>query len=472
MLQSEQVRVLSATCRSPPVFAASCPGPRVLVCRRRPSVERAIQMSMRGVRAVGAYGLIATVAIPNFAGHSGHARGQAPGGTANSRRAPSRYAATSRACRSAPQPRMPPAISATRGATASPAVAEDRRQAQPPGEEIIQGQGRLPVHRPGDLRLEERVARDQRTHEVALPAEGEDVWRKGPVAVDQGGGRVRIQTGLEGEARGQRVQLRPGSRAGEGQLVGGAGTGPGSGAENRIHGVARHDPVRRVLAAAHPHETRRLDRHPVLAGDLDGRCRVRRRDERPQPGVGANDVVAGEVRSSAPFSVPRISSTSSALAATWSSGPRYGLSVVPMIQWRGHGTRNATRPGIRSVMPPRAGIRLALDDEVAAARGQDLEGAGSERAIRERAPDAGGVEHGRCPHLDGGPGQQVQDRRAGHTIAVLQGAECPDTRDGDGRTLCAGDGRAHDREREPRIVLHRVVVEQRAPQVPAQRFGA
>ena len=61
--------------------------------------------------------------------------------------------------------------------------------------------------------------------------------------------------------------------------------------------------------------------------------------------------------SSAPFTVPRISSTSSALAAGRSTGPWYGLSVVPMSQWRGHGTRNATRPGIRSVIPPRAGMR-------------------------------------------------------------------------------------------------------------------
>ena len=32
-------------------------------------------------------------------------------------------------------------------------------------------------------------------------------------------------------------------------------------------------------------------------------------------------------------------------------------SVVPMIQWPGHGMMNTTRPGIRSVIPPCAGSR-------------------------------------------------------------------------------------------------------------------
>ena len=76
------------------------------------------------------------------------------------------------------------------------------------------------------------------------------------------------------------------------------------------------------------------------------------------------------VRSRAPLSVPSSSSTSSLLAATRSTGPRYGRSVVPMTQWRGHGTRNATRPGTWSVTRHGAGMRDRSIDEVAPAAGQ------------------------------------------------------------------------------------------------------
>ena len=50
-------------------------------------------------------------------------------------------------------------IAATRGAIAGAAVAELGCEADPPDEDVVEGQGELLLDRPGDLRLEVREAR-------------------------------------------------------------------------------------------------------------------------------------------------------------------------------------------------------------------------------------------------------------------------------------------------------------------------
>ena len=116
-------------------------------------------------------------------------------------------------------------------------------------------------------------------------------------------------------------------------------------------------------------------------------------------------------------------------------------------------------------MPPRAGICGALDDEVAAARRQ----------------------HARaCPAPNGRSGSAPQTPVASSTAAARTSNEAPESRSVTvapatrppswsgpvARTRVTATAapralamrRAHDRQRVARVVLHRVVVEQRAPE--------
>ena len=322
--------------------------------------------------------------------------------------------ATSRACRSASQPRRSAGdrrdpgrdgLAAVRGGRApggsggpggrrarAPARARRPRRSRPPGTG-----GRRPAAGAG------RASRPSARTSV----------RRGPVAVHERRRRLLADARPRGPAgRPGRRAPRAGRRPAIGELGGRARPGPGGGAQHGVDGVAGHDPVRRVLAAADADQARRLDRDPVLARHLD------RRRRRPtgatsgrRPAYVPDDVVARDREvEGAVERAEDLVHLLGARRATWSSGPRYGRSVVPTIQWRGHGTRNATRPGIRSVMPPRAGIRLALDDEVAAARRQDLERARPERAVRQRAPDAGRVEDGGRADVGRRAREEVLDR--------------------------------------------------------------
>ena len=140
---------------------------------------------------------------------------------------------------------------------------------------------------------------DERPEQVELRAERDDGRCLGPVPGDEPGGRLRIAPRRRAGIVASSVAIRssaarsaaPTSRRSAVWLGRVRRRVP---PEHGIDHVAGHDPVRRVLAAADPHDAVRLDRHPMLARGLDRRS-ARRRDERPQAGVRADDVVAAQV---------------------------------------------------------------------------------------------------------------------------------------------------------------------------------
>ena len=121
--------------------------------------------------------------------------------------------------------------------------------------------------------------------------------------------------------------------------------------------VAGHDPVRRVLAAADPHDPVRLDRDAVLARRLDRRA-ARRGDEWPQPGVGADDSLAARSTSSVSLTVASSWSISQPSAVGSIGGAvvrRVGRADEPVVRPRDqehdlarHPDRQPGRLGIRS----------------------------------------------------------------------------------------------------------------------------
>ena len=120
--------------------------------------------------------------------------------------------------------------------------------------------------------------------------------------------------------------------------------------------------------------------------------------KRPQPRVRADEVVPRQVDVQRP--VHRAEELVDLLGARGEPVERPAVRRRPSCrstQCRGHGTRNATRPGIRSVIPPRAGIRSRGMTRCAPRAGTTLNAAAAERPVGQRAPDAGRVDHARSP---------------------------------------------------------------------------
>ena len=130
----------------------------------------------------------------------------------------------------------------------------------------------------------------------------------------------------------------------------------------------------------------RLDAHPVLAGHLHGRRRVRRRDQRSQPGVGADHVVARQPHVHRPVHRPE------ELVDVVAAGRR--TVERPVVRLVRGADQPVARPGHEERDPARDPQRhpaarrdpLAGDDEVAAARRQDAEAALAERTVRAARP--------------------------------------------------------------------------------------
>ena len=123
------------------------------------------------------------------------------------------------------------------------------------------------------------------------------------------------------------------------------------------------------------HQPAALDGHPVLPGDLDAWT------------LASDGAISGR----RPAYVPTMSSRvivdvqgavdacqdlvdlGAARAHGRSTGPWNGSSVVPITQWRGHGTMNADAARDPERHAALDGDPLARDHEVAAARRQDVE---------------------------------------------------------------------------------------------------
>ena len=151
-----------------------------------------------------------------------------------------------------------------------------------------------------------------------------------------------------------------------------------------------------------------------------------------------------------------------------SGGRGSGWSVVPMIQWPGHGMMNTTRPGIRSVSPPCGGQAVAPDDDVRAAARD--EACRRPRASANRASGSAAqtpvASMTRSARISNAVVAHEVARRVApiEPLAVEQrrlGAD-PRRRDGAARER----GPQH-RERQPGVVLDPVVIDDPAGQALA-----
>ena len=384
-------------------------------------------------------------------------------------RAPTRGSvSTSSAWRASPQPRS--AAGARRRAARSP-----RRGRAAPGRAASGGPGRRRATAParGGRPTPPRprgTARpgDERPEQVELGAEGDDGRRLGPVAGDQPSrglrsdrrgppGSVDSSPAIRASASGRRRRpavARPCRWGGARRFA----------PEDRVDDVARHDPVGRVLAAADPDDAVRLDRHAVLARRLDRRA-VGRRDERPQPGVRADDIVprqvdvhrrvdrveqlvdlpAGRRRVARPG--PRTARRSCRSASGPATGrgrrscPGPGWSARSVFGIRSRGTtRWAPRLGrIRSEPPPNGWSGSAAQTPVAST------------TARVRISKVA-------------PVSRSSARNAPRSRRLVESARRPVARTRVTRHAAGGDRRASHGERVARVVLDPVVVEQAAAQ--------
>ena len=259
MPQSEQVRVLSATCRSPPGVAASCPGPRVHAGGDRVSNVRTIvsargdprdARSLRGNRNRGDthfQGRLRSVSPspappdrpvppsqqvrprPDSAGWRSMTIESLVTRTAGRRTRGGRPRGTWRSPRLGaprPSPGRAPAIAATRGAIDSPRSrsigARRIRRARTSSSDSASSRSAaqaISASRNGC------PSTSGRTRSCSRPS-ASDVGGVGAVAVHQRPGGLPADPGLRRQAGGQRVEVGAGRGAGDRQLGGARWAGP------------------------------------------------------------------------------------------------------------------------------------------------------------------------------------------------------------------------------------------------------
>ena len=318
---------------------------------------------------------------------------------------------------------------------------------------------------PGNLRLKERAPGDERADESELSAKRDDRRRLRPVPVHKSPRRLRSHLGDGRDGRKsrddpvERVGLR---RADEAALLRVAGPGLGAVAtEDGVERIAGHDPVGRVFAAADANDPGRADGHPVLARGLDGRA-VRRGDERPKPGVRADDIGPREVH--VHRGIDRIEEFVHLPARGGRTGRRslergVGRADEPVIRPRDKEDDLARHPDREPGLVRDARPR---DDQVRAATRQDAERPSAERMVRFGRPDARGVDDGLRRDLE---------LRPGRTIGCSQCIDGADRVRADARGADPGDCHAAGGHRGPShgqgvagVVLDAVVVQQAAAQ--------
>ena len=175
--------------------------------------------------------------------------------------------------------------------------------------------------------------------------------------------------------------------------------------------------------------------------------------------------------SSRRLTVSSSSSTSSSGAEMRSGGRESGWSVVPMIQWPGHGMMNTTRPGIRSVIPPSAGSRsrriTMCEPRLGTNRSPPSIAANLASGSAAHTPVASMTRLGPDLELDAAHTSRVTAAPT-MPLAVEQRPLGPDASRGH---RAAGQRRPQHREREPGVVLDPVVVDDRAGQALAPQVG-
>ena len=245
----------------------------------------------------------------------------------------------------------------------------------------------------------------------------------GPVAVHQRCARPRARSPVAaGEPGRHRVQAGAGRRADDRQLGRRARPARALVAEHGIDRVAGHDPVGRVLAAAHPHQAGRLDADPVLARDPDRRRGPDGAISGRSPAYVPTTSSRVSRRSRAPLSVPRISSTSSSLAADRSTGPAVrlvGRADDPVARPRDE-ERDAAGDPERHAAAGRDPV--ARDDEVAprGAAPRTSPRRTADRAARPRRRSRRARPSARMSKV--APDEAVLDRRARDAAAVRAAA--------------------------------------------------
>ncbi len=189
-------------------------------------------------------------------------------GTANSRRAPSRNSSTSCAWRSSSQPSSAPRIRRDPGGDRRSAVRQLVGQAHPARQHVVDGQGQLVAGRPGDLDLEMLLAVDEAAEEPELAPERDHVGGLRPVTPDEPRRHGRIEPAGRRQRGAESIQLGPVGGADQPARDRSRGPGRLAGAEDADGGVDRllgHEPVGRVLAAAHADQPVGLHDDPMLA---------------------------------------------------------------------------------------------------------------------------------------------------------------------------------------------------------------
>ena len=300
-----------------------------------------------------------------------------------------------------------------------------------------------------DLGLEVREAVDERPSEARHARLADREHRPGlrPVAVDERAGGVRRRSPCRvASARRERVQLRraaprrrsaaPPSRSG-----GAAPHRARATASTASRAITRYVVYLPPLTRTRPS---RLDADPVLARHLDRRRRVRRRDQRPQPGVRADDVVARQLDVHRP--VHRPEELVDVLGARGRAGRRgavvrlVGRADEPVAAATGRGTR----PGPGSAASSRRAPGSARGGRRGGCRGdgRTLNAALAERPVRAARPrrPSRRARRSRAPRTSR-PVTRSSSTRARDPVAVAERRRRTDPGHGDAASAPHGERR-------------------------------